>query len=57
MTHFIMVASSVILWIAAIAISGAVGMCLEEGNRKGADTGCGLMATFAICAFILQVMA
>jgi hypothetical protein len=57
MIHFIMVAASVILWIAAILLSGAVGMCIEEGNKKSADIGYGLMATFAICAFILQVMA
>lgn len=57
MIHYIMVASSVILWIAAILLSGAVGMCIEAGNRKSADIGYNLTIIFVICAFILQVMA
>lgn len=57
MIHYIMIAASVILWLCAIVLSGAVGMCIEEGNKKVADIGYNLIIIFVICAFILQVMA
>jgi hypothetical protein len=53
----IMSAASVILWLAAILCSGAVGMLLEEGQEGPAESGIGVVMCFAVCALILQVMA
>jgi hypothetical protein len=48
---------SLALWLTAIAVSGAVGMLIEEGNKKSAEGGYTLVVCFALCAFILQVLA
>lgn len=48
---------SACLWVCAIFMSVAVGMLLEEGEDKIAERGIGVVFCFAVCAFILQVVA
>ena len=53
----VMHAASLIVWLGAVTLSGAVGMLLEEGRITEAERGIWLVLCFATCAFILQVMA